>query len=84
MGFLSALLRYVPAVPEETFWTIRVVLSSGATRELGRPGSAEDATARLVELEQGEGEFRAKWLRTIDATLIATAHIVEASVVDLP
>jgi hypothetical protein len=71
-------------VPEETFWTIQVLLSNGVTRQLARPGSADEATARLVELEEGEGEFRAKWLRTTDATLIATAHIVEAAVVDLP
>jgi hypothetical protein len=45
-------------MPEETFWTIRVALSNGETRDLARPGSADEATARLTELENGEGEFR--------------------------
>lgn len=70
-------------MPEEKFWTVRVVLSNGETRDLARPGSAEEATARLVELEKSEGEFRQPWCRTIDASLIATAHIVEASVAEL-
>ena len=80
-------------------WQVRVVLSTGETRHLaGSQGSADEATRALEDFkgtadeatravedfEQGKSsQFRDDWIETTDASVIARAHIVEASVVPL-
>jgi hypothetical protein len=65
----------------ETRWTLRVELSNGETRELAVSNTPEEAAARLIDLERGEGEFSLPFVRTREGTTVATAHIVEASVI---
>jgi hypothetical protein len=68
----------------EKVWVIRVTLTTGETRHLAGGHTAEEAVARLTDLEAGTGDFAGDWCDTQDATMIAKAHIVEASVVPLP
>jgi hypothetical protein len=65
-------------------WTIRVTLTTGETRHLAGGNTAAEAVARITDLEQGVGAFAGDWCRTEDSTMVAKAHIVEASVVPLP
>jgi hypothetical protein len=80
-------------------WQIRVVLSSGETRHLaGSQGTADEATSALEDFkgtadeatraiedfEKGKSsQFRDDWIETTDGSVIARAHIVEASIVPL-
>ena len=64
-------------------WRIRVTLTTGETRLLAGGNTAEVTAARATDLEQGTGEFAGDWYDTQDSTMIAKAHIVEASVVPL-
>jgi hypothetical protein len=67
----------------DTRCTLRVLLSNGETRDLAVSNTPEEAGARLLDLENGQREFANAWVRTNDGRTVATAHIVEASVVPL-
>jgi hypothetical protein len=78
---MGAQLRLAAEMSEKT-WAIQVTLTNGDRKLLSGGGrSAEEAIARLMDLEQGTGAFEGNWCETEDSSLIAKVHIVEAAVV---
>lgn len=64
----------------DQIWIVRVTLTNGLLRDLaGTNGSAIEVREHLRRFEDGNE----KWLETTEATVVARAHIVEASPVPL-
>jgi len=70
-------------VAEDEMWQVRVVLSTGEKCHLmGSQGSAEFAVSVLYDFTNARKPFAGDWLET-GSSMVARAHIVEASVVPL-